>query len=85
MLLDSSSETLVKDYRTLLGELERYGEGLSEKPRIVALNKIDLFPDEAAPGIAFGGEDVHRISGMTGAGLDGLTHALVAILAELED
>jgi GTP-binding protein len=85
ILLDSSSETLVEDYRTLLGELESYGEGLSEKPRIVALNKIDLFPDEAAPGLVFGGEDVHRISGMTGAGLDGLTHALVSILAELED
>jgi len=85
ILLDSSSETLVEDYRTLLGELESYGQGLSEKPRIVALNKTDLFPDEAAPRVAFGGEEVHRISGMTGVGLDGLTHALVAMLAELEE
>ena len=85
ILLDSSSETLVEDYRTLLGELESYGQGLSEKPRIVALNKTDLFPDEAAPRVAFGGEEGHRISGMTGVGLDGLTHALVAVLAELEE
>ena len=85
ILLDSSSETLEEDYRTLLGELESYGEGLSEKPRIVALNKIDLFPDEAAPTARFGGEEVHQVSAMTGEGLDGLTYALVAILAELED
>ena len=85
VLLDSSSEMLMDDYRTLLGELESYGEGLSEKPRIVALNKTDLFPDEAVPGVAFGGEEIHRISGMTGQGLDGLIHALVAMLAELED
>jgi GTP-binding protein len=85
ILLDSSSETLADDYRTLVGELESYGQGLSEKPRVVALNKTDLFPDEAAPGAAFGGEEVFRISGMTGAGLDGLTYALVAVLAQLND
>ncbi len=85
ILLDSSSETLEEDYRTLVGELESYGEGLSEKPRIVALNKIDLFPDEGAPTAGFGGEDLHHVSAMTGKGLDGLTHALVALLAELED
>jgi GTP-binding protein len=85
ILLDSSSETLEEDYRTLLGELESYGEGLSEKPRIVALNKVDLFPEEGAPTARFGGEEVHHVSAMTGKGLDGLTHALIAVLAELED
>ncbi|MFH1690447.1 MAG: GTPase ObgE [Candidatus Eisenbacteria bacterium] len=85
ILLDSSSETLTDDYRTLLRELESFGQGLSEKPRIVALNKADLSPDEVAPGAAFGGEEVHRISGMSGQGLDGLLHALVAMLAELDD
>jgi GTP-binding protein len=85
ILLDSSSETLEEDYLTLLGELESYGEGLSEKPRIVALNKVDLFPEEGAPTARFGGEEVHHVSAMTGKGLDGLTHALIAVLAELED
>ena len=85
ILLDSSSETLMEDYRTLLGELESFGQGLSEKPRVVALNKSDLSPEEVAPGAAFGGENVHRISGMTGHGLDGLTHALVAMLAGMDD
>jgi len=85
ILLDSSSETLMEDYRTLFGELESFGQGLSEKPRIVALNKSDLSPDEVAPGVTFGGEEVRRISGMTGQGLDGLTHALVAMLASMDD
>ena len=30
-----------EDYHTLLEELTSYGQGLSEKPRLVALNKID--------------------------------------------
>lgn len=85
ILLDSSSEVLTEDYRTLLGELESYGQGLSEKPRIVALNKTDLSPDEVAPGVVFGGEEVHRISGFTGAGLDELLPVLVRMLAELDD
>ncbi len=85
ILLDSSSETLLEDYRTLLGELESYGQGLSEKPRVVALNKSDLSPDEVAPGAAFGGEEVHRISGLSGQGLEGLMRTLVRALAELED
>ena len=85
ILLDSFSETLEEDYRTLLGELESYGEGLSEKPRIVALNKIDLFPDGAAPMAGFGGEEIHQVSAMSGKGLDGLTHALVAVLADMEE
>jgi GTP-binding protein len=85
ILLDSSSETLEDDYRTLVEELSSYGQGLSDKPRLVALNKIDLYPSGDAPEAAFGGEEVHRISGMTGAGLPELTRALVLMLSELGD
>jgi GTP-binding protein len=85
ILLDSASDTLEEDYRTLVEELSSYGQGLSEKPRLVALNKIDLFPDGDAPTAAFGGEEVYRISGMTGAGLSELTRALATILAGLDD
>jgi len=85
ILLDSSSETLDDDYRTLVEELTSYGQGVSEKPRVVALNKIDLFPDGDAPSGVFGGEEVFAVSGMSGAGLEGLTRALVRMLARLED
>jgi GTP-binding protein len=85
ILLDSSSATLESDYVTLVKELSSYGQGLSEKPRLVALNKIDLFPEGEVPSAAFSGEEVYRVSGMTGDGLPELTRALVAILSELDD
>ena len=40
-LVDGTSETVAEDYETIVGELEAYAEELAEKPRIVALNKID--------------------------------------------
>jgi GTPase len=85
ILLDSGSETLAEDYRTLMGELERYGEGLSEKPRLIALNKIDLHPKGAVPSADFGGEELHMVSGLTGQGLEDLIRALVTMLARQAD
>jgi GTP-binding protein len=85
ILLDASSESLDDDYRTLLAELSSYGQGLAEKPRLVALNKMDLFPAGTVPDARFGGEDVYRVSGLTGQGLSELTRALSAMLAGLED
>ena len=40
-LVDGTSETVDEDYETIVGELEAYAEELADKPRIVALNKID--------------------------------------------
>ena len=40
-LVDGTSSTLTRDYRTIIGELEAYAEELAKKPRITALNKID--------------------------------------------
>ena len=40
-LIDGTSNDPLKDYETIDNELERYGNGLSSKPRIVAVNKID--------------------------------------------
>lgn len=71
ILLDVTDEP-EETYRTLMAELTSYGEGLSDKPRIVALNKIDLVPDGAAPEPAFGGEKVIPVSAVRGDGLDEL-------------
>ncbi|MBD3349427.1 MAG: GTPase ObgE [Candidatus Eisenbacteria bacterium] len=71
ILLDVTDEP-EETYRTLMAELESYGEGLSDKPRIVALNKIDLVQDGAAPEPAFGGEKVIPVSAVRGDGLDEL-------------
>ena len=40
-LVDGTSSTITKDYRTIITELERYSPDLATKPRITALNKID--------------------------------------------
>ncbi len=40
-LVDGTSSTITKDYRTIVTELEAYSHILGDKPRIVALNKCD--------------------------------------------
>ena len=46
-LVDGTGEDPAASYRTVRGELEAYGQGLTDKPEIVALSKCDaLTPDE---------------------------------------
>lgn len=40
-LVDGTSEDVLADYQTIIGELEAYGGALAEKPRLTVLNKID--------------------------------------------
>ncbi len=46
-LVDATCEHAGHAYKTVRSELEAYGQGLAEKPEIVALSKADAF-DEAA-------------------------------------
>jgi GTP-binding protein len=46
-LLDGLSDDPLKDYATLNGELATFGHGLSGKPQLVAMTKMDL-PDARA-------------------------------------
>jgi len=41
-LVDATTEHAGKAYKTVRAELEAYGNGLSEKPEIVALSKADV-------------------------------------------
>ncbi|MDR0809998.1 MAG: GTPase ObgE [Gemmobacter sp.] len=82
-LLDGTSNTITKDYRTIIGELEAYAGELAEKPRILALNKADAL-DRKTLGTrrralekASGGE-VFVISGATGEGIREVLRALHA-------
>ncbi len=84
-LLDGTSETLDEDYRVILGELEQYGEGLPEKPRLVGLNKVDALTDEeiaAKTAIlkAAGAKRVYPLSGATGKGVKPVLRALLKII-----
>ena len=66
-------------------ELAAYGGGLEDKPRLIALNKIDLVDAELVKGFtkelkAAGADRVFPISGATGKGLDKLLDAVIAHL-----
>lgn len=46
-LIDATADDVVASYKTIRKELKAYGNGLVEKPEIIALNKCDaLGPDE---------------------------------------
>ena len=85
-LVDGTSSTITKDYRTIIGELEAYGGKLADKQRITALNKIDALDSKTlstrrrALEKASGGK-VYAISGAAGLGL---TEVLRALMAEIE-
>jgi len=82
-LVDGTSSTIVKDYRTIVTELEAYAEALGNKPRILALNKADaldrttLTRRRKALEQASGGP-VHVISGVSRLGLETVLRALYA-------
>jgi GTP-binding protein len=84
-LIDATGESATEAYRTVRHELEAYGEGLAEKPEIVALNKIDaMTPIEAnrkraALSRAIG-KEVRLVSGVSGAGVRELVNEIAAML-----
>jgi GTPase len=89
-LVDGTSSTITKDYRTIVTELEAYSDILGDKARIVALNKCDALDAKTittrrkALEKASGGP-VHVISGVSGQGLQDTLRALRAqILGETE-
>ena len=72
-LLDCSAGPVGGQYTTLLNELGEHNPGLTEKPRIIAISKIDV-ADEAIlkelKKARFGrGVRVHRISSVSGEGV----------------
>jgi GTP-binding protein len=73
----------------VIGELEKWGEGIDEKPRWLVLNKIDALPEEEVEphcqaivdAIGWTGP-VFRISALEGEGLKALTYKIMAFLEE---
>jgi GTP-binding protein len=71
--------------RVIEDELAAYGAGLEDKPRLVALNKIDLADAELAGDYAdelkaAGAAEVFPISGATGEGIEALLDAVLSYL-----
>ncbi len=82
-LVDGTSATITKDYRTIVHELEAYSDVLGDKPRILALNKVDAMDakqisDRKHALEKASGGPVHVISGVSGRGVQEVLRALYA-------
>ncbi|MEM1397410.1 MAG: GTPase ObgE [Pseudomonadota bacterium] len=82
-LVDGTQDDVAAAYRTIRGELNAYGHGLSDKKEILALNKIDALNDTereqkltALSDAA--GKPAIAISGVAGEGVDGVLRLLMA-------
>ena len=81
-LVDIAGPDPAEALRVVERELEAYGADLVDKPRLIALNKIDLADAELAAGFAdelraAGAQRVFPISGATGAGIGALLDAVL--------
>jgi GTP-binding protein len=84
-LIDATVEEPAGAYRTVRHEIEAYGAGLSEKPEIIALNKVDaLTPaqtNEKRTALAQAiGKEVRLVSGVSGVGVRDLVNEIAAML-----
>ena len=86
-LVDGTAIDPVEDYKTIQQELVAYGKGLSDRPQLLAINKIDALLDEEIDEIAAAlsdvtGKKVFRISAVSQKGTDELLRATWKLLDE---
>ncbi|MCA0418908.1 MAG: GTPase ObgE [Proteobacteria bacterium] len=86
-LVEGTSEHAGKAYKTVREELEAYGEGLAEKPEIVALSKVDaLTPEVLKEQVARLKRAAKRmpiiLSAASGEGVDAALRALFTVVEE---
>lgn len=89
-LIDASDNDPIDGYEIVQSELDAYGAGLSEKPQIIALNKIDAVDaktvDKLAKKLAkASGAEVMRLSGASGEGLDAVLDRIIETLGPLPE
>ncbi len=85
-LVDGTAEDVAEDYRIIVGELEGYGGGLDEKPRIVGLNKTDALTDDeiAERCAALEAAGATRVMILSGAAGTGVREVLRAMKREID-
>jgi len=81
-LIDVTGTDPAEAMDIVAGELEAYGEGLDEKPRLIVLNKIDLVDEELIKAFTkelkeAGARKVYLVSGATGKGMTALLNAVI--------
>ncbi|MCE5972942.1 GTPase ObgE [Sinirhodobacter sp. WL0062] len=86
-LVDGTSSTITKDYRTIIGELEAYSPELADKPRVTVLNKIDALD---AKTLSSRKRSLEKAVGgpvmlMSGVAKKGVNEVLRALWAEISE
>ena len=85
-LIDGTSGDFLNEYNVIINELNEYGAGLADKPRVTVLNKIDAMDDEER---AFFKEELERMSGgpvmlMSGVSREGVDDVLRVLSSNID-
>jgi GTP-binding protein len=79
----------VEDFKIILGELESFGHGLTDKPMIVIASKADVANPEKLKKLRAMAKrkklDFYEISAVTGLGVDKLKYAMGARVRDLRE
>lgn len=79
----------VEDFKIILGELESFGHGLTDKPMIVIASKVDVANPEKLKKLKAMAKrkklEFYEISAVTGLGIDKLKYAIGARVRELRE
>ena len=89
-LVDAQDEDVATSYHIVRDELEAYGAGLTDKPVVVALNKVDTLDAELIAALSAelaeaSGAPVFALSGASGAGVSEVLDALLAAIVGDKD
>jgi GTP-binding protein len=81
-LVDANDEDIATSYRIVRDELEAYGAGLSDKPVVLALNKVDTLDEELTAALTAeleeeSGKPVLALSAAGGTGVEAVLDALL--------
>ena len=88
-LVDANDADVAESYRIVRDELEAYGAGLTDKPVVIALNKIDTLDDELIAALSAeleeaSGAEVIPISGASGTGVNWVLDKLLEAIPSSE-
>jgi GTP-binding protein len=79
----------VEDFKIIMGELESFGHGLTEKPMIVIASKIDVANPEKLKKLKAMAKrkklEFYEISAVTGLGIENLKYAIGGRVRELRE
>ena len=84
-LIDATSDDPIGDYQTIQQELEAYGHGLTQRPQIIAFNKIDAVDADILELITTELQEltsvfIFQVSAVTRQGLDTLMQKIWSVL-----